>query len=201
MNPQTEISRRRLFQGLGLATVAGAPVFLAACGGDDTSTSSSSDEVSDLKIVQAAQAMELAMVAGYTKVVSLLDPKARPLGQQILTQEQAHATGLGTVVGDLGGKPVAPKSDAEYEQALGLAVLKNQADALKFADDLENAAIFAYVDAVARLTNGDLRGTFCSLATDEAEHTAVVIGLQTGNDPARQSPQAFVTGTKGAYTL
>jgi hypothetical protein len=36
MNPQTEISRRRLFQGLGLVTVAGAPVFLAACGGDDT---------------------------------------------------------------------------------------------------------------------------------------------------------------------
>ena len=201
MNVETQISRRRLFQGLGLATVAGAPVFLAACGGSDTSTSSSSDEISDLKIVQNAQAMELAMVAGYTKVAALLDPKAAPLGQEILTQEKAHATGLATVVGDLGGKPSAPKSDAEYEQALGLAGLKNQADALKFADDLENAAIFAYVDAVARLTNGDLRGTFCSLATDEAEHVAVLIGLETGNDPAKQSPAAFVTGTKGAFTL
>jgi rubrerythrin len=201
MNVETQISRRRLFQGLGLATVAGAPVFLAACGGSDTSTSSSSDDVNDLKIVEAAQAMELAMVAAYTKVATLLDPKAAPLGQEILTQEKAHATGLATVVGDLGGKPSTPKSDAEYEQSLGLAGLKNQADALKFADDLENAAIFAYVDAVSRLTNGDLRGTFCSLATDEAEHGAVLVGLGTGNDPAKQSPSAFVTGTEGAYTL
>jgi rubrerythrin len=182
-------------------TVAGAPVFLAACGGDDTSTSSSSDEASDLKIVQNAQAMELAIVAGYTKVAALLDPKAAPLGQEILTQEKSHATGLATVVGDLGGKPAAPKSDAEYEQTLGLAGLKNQAEALKFADDLENAAIFAYVGAVSRLTNGDLRGTFCSLATDEAEHASVVIGIQTGSDAAKQAPAAFVSGIEGSFTL
>jgi rubrerythrin len=201
MNPQTEISRRRLFQALGLVTVAGTPVFLAACGGDDTSTSSSSDEASDLKIVQAAQAMELAMVAAYTKIVPLLDPKAAPLGQEILTQEQAHATGLGTVVGDLGGKPVAPKSDTEYDQQLGLSALKSQPQALTFADGLESAAIFAYVDAVPRLTNGDLRGTFSSLATNEAEHDSVLVGLQTGNDPSRQAPGATVPGVRGRFAL
>jgi rubrerythrin len=201
MNVETEISRRRLLQGLGLATVAGAPVFLAACGGDDTSTSSSSDEASDLKIVQNAHAMELTMVAAYTKIVPLLDPKAAPLGQQILTQEQAHATGLATVVTDLGGKQAAPKSDAEYDQILGIPALKTQAQILTFADTIENAALFAYHDAVPRLTNGDLRGTFTSLATNEAQHDAVLVGLQSGNDPARQAPSAVSHGTPGRFEL
>lgn len=209
MNQQIEISRRRLLQGLGLVTVAGAPVFLAACGGDDTSTSSSSDEASDLKIVENAQAMELALVAAYTKIAPLIvDQAALPatlnaqqLAQQILTQEQQHATGLATVVTDLGGRPARPKSDAEYEQTLGLAGLKSQTDALKIAEQLEQAAIFAYVDAVPRLTNGDLRGTFSSLATNEAQHSSVLIWVQTDNDPVKQAPDAFVTGTKGSFEL
>jgi hypothetical protein len=195
------LSRRRLMQGLGLTLVAGSPAFIAACGDEQTSTSSSTDEANDLKLVNAARALELAMVAGYTRVVSLLGPDAAPLGNQILAQEQAHATGLGTVVGDLGGTPPAPKSDADYERILGLGALRNQNDALKFAEDLEQMAIFSYESAIPPLTNGDLRATFVQIAANEAQHSSIVVGVQSGNDPAKQAPEAFVTGTKPTLEL
>lgn len=196
------VSRRRFMQGLGLTALAGSPALIAACGSEEpTSTSDSTDEASDLRLVNAARALELAMVAGYARIVSLLGPDAAPLGNQILAQEQQHATGLGTVVSDLGGTPVTPKSDADYERILGLGALRNQADALKFADDLEQMAIFSYQEAVPKLTIGDLRGTFVQIATNEAQHSSVVVGVQSGNDPAKQAPRAFVTGVKPTIEL
>jgi Ferritin-like domain len=194
-------SRRRFMQGLGLTMLAGSPVLLGACGSDQTAASDSIDEANDLRIVNAARALELAMVAGYTRVVALLDPAAAPLGNQILTQEKQQANGFSTVVGDLGGTPVAPKSAAEYDQILGLSALKDQGDALRFAGDLEQMAIYIYITAVPRLTIGDLRATFASIATAEAEHSSVITGLESGPDPAKQSPTALVTGTKPTLKL
>lgn len=205
MNLQSHLaaprSRRRFVQGLGLTLLAGSPVLLAACGSDEPSASDSIDEANDLRIVNAARALELAMVAGYTRVVALLDPAAAALGNQILAQEQQQAAGLATVVGDLGGTPVAPKSAAEYEQILGLTALKSQPDALRFAGDLEQMAIYSYVTGVPRLTIGDLRGTFASIATAEAEHASVLTGVESGSDPATQAPAAFVTGAKPTLRL
>lgn len=190
-------------QGLGLTVLAGSPpVLLAACGSEDSASSvTGTDEANDLRIVNAAHAMELAMVAGYTRVVALLDPAAAAPASQILAQEKQHADGLGTVVGDLGGTAAAPKSAAAYEQSLGLAALKDQAAALRFAGELEQMAIYSYIDAVPRLTIGDLRSTFASIATSEAEHASLLSGVESANDPAKQVPAAFVAGTKPTLKL
>ncbi|MFN2612541.1 MAG: ferritin-like domain-containing protein [Solirubrobacterales bacterium] len=195
-------SRRRLMQGLGLTMLAGSPpVLLAACGSDGTASGTDTDEANDLRIVNAARALELAMVAGYTRVAALLDPAAAAPANQILAQEKQHADGLGTVAGDLGGTPVAPKTPAAYEQSLGLVSLSNRGDALRFAGELEQMAIYSYISAVPRLTIGDLRSTFASIATAEAEHASLLAGVEFADDPARQVPAAFVTGTKPTLSL
>lgn len=188
-------------RGLGLTLAAGSPVLLAACGEDDSGTSTDVDEANDLKLVQAARSLELAMVSAYTKVVTLLGPGAAVLGNQILTQEKQHANGFVTVIADLGGEPSPAKPQAEYDSILGLGKLRDQAAALAFASEIEQMAIFFYIDAVPKLTIGDLRATFASLATSEAEHDAVLSGIVAGGDPAKQVPSAFVPGTEPTLEL
>ena len=64
---------------------------------------------------------------------------------------------------------------------------------LRFALDLEQTAIAAYIDALPKLSNGDVRATAAAIITNEAEHAAVLLDA-LGRDPV---PAAFVTG-KGA---
>ncbi len=188
-------------QGVGLTLAGGSPVLLAACGGEEDLITAA-DEANDLKFVQAAQVLELSMVAGYTKVVSVLGPGAQAPVNEILLQEKAHATALAIVIGDLGGKAAAPKSAAEYEQILGLSKITDQANALAFASDIEQMAIYFYIDAIHSLTIGDLRATFTTLATSAAEHDSVLAGIGSpGVDPAKQVPSAFVSGTPPTLAL
>jgi hypothetical protein len=170
MNLETEISRRHLLQGLGLATVAAAPIVLAACGDDDSSSSVDIDEANDLKIVEAGQAREFVMVAVYTRLLELAPPAAKPLVQEILTQEQAHATGLSTVITDLGGSPVKPDS-SKNGQATGLRDWpRSKAQVI----GIEQATSRDYIAQIPKLTIGDLRATWTSLATSAAQHITVL---------------------------
>jgi rubrerythrin len=61
---------------------------------------------------------------------------------------------------------------------------------LKFAVDLENTAIAAYIDALPKLGKGDLRATAAAIVSNEAEHVAVLLGA-LGRE---QVPGAFVFG-------
>ena len=61
---------------------------------------------------------------------------------------------------------------------------------LRFAVDLENTAIAAYIDALPKLSDGDLRATAASIITNEAEHLSLLLDA-LGRDP---TPSAFVTG-------
>lgn len=61
---------------------------------------------------------------------------------------------------------------------------------LRFALDLENTAIAAYIDALPKLSQGDLRATAAGIIANEAEHVTVLLDA-LGRDPL---PAAFVTG-------
>jgi hypothetical protein len=173
MNAETEISRRHLLQGLSIATVAAAPVVLAACGDDDSSSSADIDEANDLKIVEAGQAHEFVMVAVYTRLLELAPPAAKPLVQEILTQEQAHATGLSTVITDLGGSPVKPDS-SKNKQVSGLRDWpRGRAQVI----GIEQGTSRDYISQIPKLTIGDLRATWTSLATSAAQHITVLEGV------------------------
>lgn len=194
-------SRRSFFRVSGLTMAGGSAVFLAACGDDDDDTAADTATdtgggASDVKILNSALDLENAAVAAYTAGAGLLKGDALAVGKQFLAHEQEHADGLAQAIKQLGGTPNKPKPKAEYATELGFAKLKSQEDVLRFAVDLENMAIAAYVDAIPKLSSGELRQTGASIVSNEAEHVSVLIGALNPNDPAKQVPDAFVTGTQ-----
>jgi rubrerythrin len=188
-------SRRRFFAFSGVSLgAAGGAVFLGACGDDDETTSSSmsssssSDGSADADILNSALELEYTAIAAYTAGAKLLKGDVLAAGEEFLAQEQEHADGLVTAITDLGGMPVEPKMDDEYD----FPKLTSQEDVLNFATELENAAIAAYVDAIPKLTEPELRVTAAQIVTNEAEHVSVLLGAL--GEP--QVPDAFVTGTQ-----
>ncbi len=180
-------------QASGLTIAGGSAAFISACGGSGGAPSSPQG-VSDARILNSGRTLALSTAAAYAQTAPLLRGPARQVAVQFQAQAKAQATVLGTSVEGFGATPVRPKTSAEYARQLGISTLKDEAAALRFLSELETAAIGAYEHAVPKLTNTELRGAFAQIATCDAEHLSVLVGLQTGNDPAKQAPQAFVTG-------
>jgi rubrerythrin len=187
-NPQ---SRRRFFErsGVLVGAVGGPAMFLAACGDDATTpkavTGPDESDEADVEILNGALDLELMAVAAYKTGAGHLRGQMLEVVKRFLEQEQAHADGLATAITDAGGQPNRPKSAYDFP------AMRSQTDVLRFAVELENTAIAAYVDALPKLTKGDLRATAASIITNEAEHVAVLLDA-LGEDPI---PSAFVTGT------
>jgi rubrerythrin len=185
------VSRRRFFQTSGITLVGGSAAFIGACGDDDeaeTTTAAGGGSHGDVAILNSALALELTAVEAYTKGAPLLKGAVLDAGEAFLAQEQEHADGLRTAIQDLGGKASAKKMTLDYSG------LKDQTDVLNFATNLENVAIAAYVDAIPKLSSGDLRATAAQIVTNEAEHVFVLLGV-LGQE---QVPGAFVTGDPNA---
>lgn len=184
-----ELSRRRFFHGAGVSVIGSSAVFLAACGDDDDdensgATSETTDAEADVEILNSALDLELTAVAAYKAGAKLLKGSVLDAGQKFLEQEQEHADGLSKAIKQMGGTP--NKARASYD----FPTLSNQEDVLKFAVDLENTAVAAYIDALPKLSDPKLRGTAAAIVTNEAEHISVLLDA-LGMDPV---PTAFVRG-------
>ena len=183
------LSRRRFFHMSGVSVAGGSAVFLAACGSDDPTsrvpTGPDESDQADVEILNGALDLELMAVAAYKRAAALMTGDVLEIGKTFLAQEQEHADGLSAAIKDAGGMPNRAKSSYEFPE------LRSQTDALKFAVDLENTAIAAYIDALPKLSQGDLRATAAAIVTNEAEHAAVLLDA-LGRDPL---PGAFVTGS------
>jgi len=180
------LSRRRFFHMSGVSVAGGSAMFLSACS-DDTKTPvvgpDESDEA-DVEILNSALDLELMAVAAYKTGAAKLNGEVLAVGKLFLEQEQEHADGLMAAIKDAGGKPNRAKASYDFP-ALG-----SQTDVLRFAIDLENTAIAAYIDALPKLGEGDLRATAAAIISNEAEHVAVLLGA-LGEE---QVPDAFVVG-------
>jgi rubrerythrin len=192
-------SRRDFFRLAGLATAGGSAVFVAACGDDDDDGRSAAAAMEngvgserDVAILNAALDLENTAVAAYTAGAALLKGALLETGKLFLAQEQEHAAGLAQAIRDLGGTPNKAKPAAAY--AKGFPKLRSQNDVLRFAVDLENTAVAAYVDAIPKLSDPKLRQTAAAINTNEAEHISVLLGA-LGKPPV---PDAYVTGGKSA---
>ena len=184
-------SRRRFFQRASVMAGAtgGSAMFLAACGNEGTTTPSvvtgpDESDQADVEILNGALDLELMAVAFYKAGAARLRGSVLDIGKLFLEQEQEHADGLAAAIEDVGGTANRAKSSYDFP-AMG-----SQTDVLRFAVDVENTAIAAYIDALPKLTRGDLRATAASIITNEAEHVAMLLEA-LGEDPA---PTAFVTG-------
>ncbi len=182
------LSRRRLFGMAGVSLAGGSAAFLAACG-DDTKnpnivTGPDESDDADVEILNSALDLELMAVAAYKAGAGRLRGSALQTVKGFLEQEQEHVDGLGAAIRDLGGTPNVAKADYAFPR------LRSERDVLRFAIDLENTAIAAYIDALPKISQGDLRATAAGILTCEAEHIAVLLGAL--GEP--QAPEAFVNG-------
>src|SRR3546814_6731784 len=100
----------------------------------------------------------------------LLSPGTLKLSLVFLGHHQAHRDSLAKLVADAGGKPVEPKTDAQYIEELKLGSLKTEGDVVALATALERGAASAYIGQIAALREPKLAQLFASISADEATH-------------------------------
>lgn len=185
------LTRREL---LGAAGAGGSAALLLGCGGDGEGAGGGGDEriALDRKLAGSALELEYTLLAAYAAGAELLRGDARRGAQRIAEQEREHAARLTGEVRRLGGRPNLPKTPEEYARAFPR--LRRQADVLRFAIDLENAAVRFYLESLPKLGDRDLRLLAAAIATNEAQHAAV-LRAPLGRV---QVPDAFVTGRSQA---
>lgn len=190
-------SRRAFFRASGVTFVGGSAMFLAACGKPESSSSGSSggsggpgtpgankESGSDVDILNQALDLEHKAIYAYTAGAKILKGDALKAAKLFLKHEQAHAAALQAAIEAMKGKPHV--ASASYE----IGAPKTQTDVLKLADMIENVAVQAYVGAIPQLASPELRATAASIATNEAEHIAV-LRTALGMPPV---PSPFVAG-------
>jgi rubrerythrin len=178
------LTRRALLHALG-----GSALIAAGCGDGETGGASEEElRQRDLRLLGSALDMENTMLAAYAAGAALLRGSGREAVAGVVEQERLHANRLDEVIRERGGRTNPPKTPEEYARAFPR--LRNGRDALRFAVDLENAAIRLYLEAMPLLTEPELRQTAAAIATNEAGHAALLRG-ELGRPPV---PDAFVTG-------
>jgi rubrerythrin len=181
-------SRRGFLRSSALAVGGASAALVAACGDEEQKSpeSASSAERAEAEILNALIDVENTVIAAYTAGAPLLKGDLVRIGRQILTQEKEHADALSQLVLDLGGRPSKPKADYTRD----FPRLSEQGQVLRLTSRMENTAIAAYIDALPKLSNGEIRARAASILASEAEHLSVIQGA-LGRP---QVPTAFVVG-------
>ena len=179
------IAARRVFLARSGLVLTGAAVALLA-GRDALAAKSRGGSAADTRILNTALAAELEAIAAYQVGAEsgLLQKPVLDLAVQFQGHHKEHADVLAKTVRKLGGKPVAAKNKYSFP----VESLKNQADVLRFAAQLEQGAVSAYLGAVPLFANRDLSKAAASILGDEAMHWAVLRNA-LGENPV---PSAFV---------
>lgn len=180
------VAARRLFLGRSSLALSGAAVALLA-GHDALAAKAGDGAADDARILNTALGAELEAIAAYQLGADskLLQKPALELALSFQGHHKAHAELLAKTVEKLGGKPVAAKSKYHFPAD----TLKSQADVLRFAAQLEQGAVSAYLGAVPLFDNRDLSKAAASILGDEAMHWAV-LRHALGEPPV---PVAFVS--------
>jgi len=189
-------TRRDLLRLTGLAVTAGGALALAGCGeGADEGAAAGDPKATperDRAILNGALTLENTAIAAYRTGLPLLGGEARRLAERFADQEREHAGALAGAVRRLGGEPNRPKPAVEYREAFPR--LRDAADFLRFATDLENVAVSAYVEGLPKLGDPELRERASAILSSEAEHVSLLLAARHPGRPEAALPEAFVTG-------
>jgi hypothetical protein len=167
---------------------AAAAVVLASCGGGDPPPGGGARPGSGAALLSSLLALELAVIAAYGACSQVLTGRELREIRAIRAQERSSASSLSRVITDLGAEPPQGKSTEEY--ARSFPRLRSAADALRFAQHLEESQVRAGLDALTDLPDADLRARVIGSVGDDSFHLAAVRVLQ--GLPAAEGP--FVTG-------
>lgn len=164
-------SARRLFLGQSGLVLSGTAIALLA-GNEALAAKAGGHTADDARILNTALGAELEAIAAYQLGAEsqLLEKPVLALAVSFQGHHKQHAELLAKTVAKLGGKAVSPKAKYDFP----VAQLKTQADVLKFAAQLEQGAVSAYLGAVPLFGNRDLAKAAASILGDEAMHWAVL---------------------------
>lgn len=165
----------------GMLTVAGG------CGDSGRGAETDPEKGADAAILNDALARELTILDAYTRGRSLLRGPERALGRQLRGQEQEYVDALTKSIRGIGGD-----TEAEPEE-LDLSQVRDEADLLTLAYELESAALAFYIDTAARFYTPAPRTLDASLAAGHAQHL-VVLRQGLGARGAASVPEAFDGG-------
>jgi bacterioferritin (cytochrome b1) len=169
--------------------MAGASAVLLGGCGDDTKnpvvkTAPDESDTADVELLNSMLDLELQTIEAYKTAAGGLRSPGLQIAKGFLEQEQAHADALAAAIKDLDGVPNQAKSSYDFH------ALSSQRDVMRYAVELENNQIAAYIDVLPKLSPGAVRSTIAAILTTEAEHLAVWLG-ELGEP---QAPLAFVVG-------
>jgi ferritin-like protein len=167
----------------------GAAVVLASCGGGDPPPTQGPEAGSGAALLGSIAALEHAAVAAWGAIGEHLSGDARRYARTIRGRERRHVERVSELIRELGGEPPEGRSPEEY--ASSFARMRDEAEALRFASDVEERLVRAYLDALGTLPREEQRSVAAQIAAEEAEDWAVVHVL--AGAPAASDP--FVTGT------
>jgi rubrerythrin len=181
--------RRQFLVRTGGAVLSAAAIALLTGNEGLAAYKKSGAGTSDVNILNTALSAEFEAVAAYQVGADsgLLQKPVHDLAVQFQGQHRAHADLLAKTVKKLGGKPAEPKRAADYK--FPVEKLKTQTDVLRFAAELEQGAVSAYVGAVPLFGNRDLARAAASILGDEAMHWAILRQALDENPV----PEAFVS--------
>jgi hypothetical protein len=179
MTPTAPSSRRALL------TAAGA-LLAAGCGSASTPHAKKGTSIAhaDIKLLNRLIDLENYATAAYTAAVPLLPPSSVPAAKRFLGQEIDHASGLGALVAEAGGKPIKPRPGYD------LGHPHSSQDVMELLRGVEDVLLTAYLDAIPRLTPGPVRAMAAAFFANDAQH-ASIWRVALGQPPV---PAAFVTG-------
>src|SRR4051794_21131489 len=188
-----ERSRREILVASAALAGGASAALIASCGGGSSKTPST-ETVStiqmqdDAAILNTLLDLESSAVVAYDLISRRVSGRNVALARKLRAHEQAHAAALRRAIPPLGEAPAAAKAAAEYEATS--PPLRDQRAALSFALDIEDTAIGAYADAIAKVVTDGVRRLLATILATESQHAAVVLG-RLGRP---QAPAAFVTG-------
>lgn len=171
-NMPTPTAARRLFLGhSGGLILSGAAVALLA-GKDALAAKADGASSGDVQILNTAIGAELEAIAAYQLGAEsgLLTKPVLALALTFQGHHKEHVALLASTVEKLGGKAVVAKAKYNFP----VEKLKAELDVLKFAAQLEQGAVSAYLGAVPLFGNRDLAKAAASILGDEAMHWAIL---------------------------
>jgi hypothetical protein len=169
--------------------LGGAAVLLASCSSNDPPPGPGARPGSGAGLLNSILAFEHAVVAAYGAGTGLLRGEALRYAREIDEEERGHVRRLEELIRGLGSTTARPRTPDEY--ARSFPRLRSGADALRFAEDLEEELVRRYLHALRELPEAELRRAAAEICANESEHLAVIHVLR--GRPA--APRAFVTGT------
>jgi hypothetical protein len=167
---------------------AAAAVLLGSCGGGDPPPAEGPRADSGVARYASLLALQHAVVAAYGACEEVLRGDVLREARAIRVHERSMAGYIETAIIGLEGNPPAGKSAAEYARTFPR--LRSESDALRFADDLEQQQVRAYLDALADFPSAGPRSSVADIASGHASHLAAIRVLR--GLPAAEGP--FVTG-------